>query len=152
MDHVAALAEALEITQPVIARVVIEVRCSQDARLAHEPPGRRTMEPDFRRSWLGENGFDEIDKGVRSRLQNCIDHLPEIEAWRQNIGLTQRLKLNHPNTVWRGWQATQTASNKGDGKHQPAAEPQGYGNRAAARRAGRRKPQAAQPRRPQRRP
>jgi hypothetical protein len=30
VDHVAALAEALEITQPVIARVVIEVRCSQD--------------------------------------------------------------------------------------------------------------------------
>jgi hypothetical protein len=25
---------------------------------------------------LSENSFDEIDKGVRSRLQNCLDNLP----------------------------------------------------------------------------
>jgi hypothetical protein len=55
--------------------------------------------------WLAENGFDEIDKGVRSRLQNCLDNLPAIEMWRQNIGLGQRLQLNHPNAVWRKWQA-----------------------------------------------
>jgi hypothetical protein len=30
VDHVAALAEALEIAQPIIAWVVIKVRCSQD--------------------------------------------------------------------------------------------------------------------------
>jgi hypothetical protein len=56
-------------------------------------------------AWLAEQGFAEIDKGVRSRLQDCLDHLPEIEAWRQNIGLAQRLQLNHPNSVWRKWQA-----------------------------------------------
>jgi hypothetical protein len=65
-------------------------------------------------SWLSENGFDEIDKGVRSRLQNCLDHQTEIDTWRQNIGLAQRLQLNHPNAVWRRWQAAQAAP-KGPG-------------------------------------
>ena len=47
-------------------------------------------------AWLAENGFDEMDKGVRSRLQNCLDNLPAIEMWRQNIGLGQRLQLKPP--------------------------------------------------------
>jgi hypothetical protein len=55
--------------------------------------------------WLRENEFDQIDKGVRSRLQTCLDNLPAIEAWRQTLGLTLRLQLNHPNAVLRRWQA-----------------------------------------------
>jgi hypothetical protein len=51
--------------------------------------------------WLRESGFDEIDKGVRSRLEKCMDHLPEIEAWRETIGVDRRQQWNHPNTVWR---------------------------------------------------
>jgi hypothetical protein len=62
--------------------------------------------------WLSENDFDQIDKGVRSRLQNCLDHLPEIEAWRRTLGLTQRLQLNHPNAVLRRWQAATAAPGK----------------------------------------
>jgi hypothetical protein len=70
---------------------------------------------------LTENGgFDEIDKGVRSRLQNCLNNLPAIEAWRQTLGLTQRLQLNHPNAVLRRWQAAQAAP-KGDPANSPAA-------------------------------
>jgi hypothetical protein len=57
-------------------------------------------------AWLAETEFDQIDKGVRSRLQTCLDYLPEIEAWRQTLGLTQRLQLNHPNAVLRRWQAS----------------------------------------------
>jgi hypothetical protein len=63
-------------------------------------------------SWLSENDFDQIDKGVRSRLQSCLDQLPEIEAWRQMLGLTQRLQLNHPNAVWRRFQAARAAPEK----------------------------------------
>jgi hypothetical protein len=68
VDHVAALAEALEITQPIIARVVIEVRCSQDARLAHEPPGRRTMEPDFRRAGSARTA---LTRSTRESAHGC---------------------------------------------------------------------------------
>jgi hypothetical protein len=63
-------------------------------------------------AWLAENDFDQIDKGVRSRLQDCLDILPEIEAWRQTLGLTQRLQLNHPNAVLRRFQASHTVATK----------------------------------------
>ena len=65
--------------------------------------------------WLRENEFDQIDKGVRSRLQTCLENLPAIEAWRQTLGLTLRLQLNHPNAVLRRWQAMREAP-KGSGK------------------------------------
>ena len=55
-------------------------------------------------AWLQETGFGEIDKGVRSRLQRCIDELPAIGKWLECIGQTKRLTLNHPNAVWRGYQ------------------------------------------------
>ena len=69
--------------------------------------------------WLRENEFDQIDKGVRSRLQTCLDNLPAIEAWRQTLGLTLRLQLNHPNAVLRRWQAARAAP-KAPGTAPPA--------------------------------
>lgn len=66
----------------------------------NEPPSGRQWSEHFG-AWLKETGFDEIDKGVRSRLERCMDYLPEIEAWREDIGLTLRQQYNHPNTVWR---------------------------------------------------
>jgi hypothetical protein len=67
--------------------------------------------------WLDSTGFAEIDKSVRSRLQQCLDNLPAIETWRQNIGLTQRLQLNHPTVVWRRFQAAQIGA---DNAKEPA--------------------------------
>lgn len=66
----------------------------------NEPPSGRQWSEHFG-AWLKETGFDEIDKGVRSRLEKCMDYPPEIEAWRDDIGLTLRQQYNHPNTVWR---------------------------------------------------
>jgi hypothetical protein len=65
--------------------------------------------------WLRENEFDQIDKGVRSRLQTCLDNLPAIEAWRQTLGLTLRLQLNHPNAVLRRWQTARQTPKNGNG-------------------------------------
>jgi hypothetical protein len=54
--------------------------------------------------WLKDEGFDRLDKGDRKRLMDCIDHQAEIEEWRRILTLSQRLRLNHPSTVWRRWQ------------------------------------------------
>jgi hypothetical protein len=54
--------------------------------------------------WLKDEGFDRLDKGDRKRLMDCIDHQAEIEEWRRILVLSQRLRLNHPSTVWRRWQ------------------------------------------------
>jgi hypothetical protein len=84
----------------------IEAGKSAIMRLLHtnQPKGRAWSQTFG--AWLAENEFDQIDKGARSRLQTCLDYLPEIEAWRQTLGLTQRLQLNHPNAVLRRWQAS----------------------------------------------
>ena len=50
----------------------------------------------------------------RSRLQNCLGNLPAIEQWRQTLGLTPRLQLNHSNAVWRRFQAAQSTVGKGN--------------------------------------
>ena len=37
-----------------------------------------------------------------------------IEQWRQTLGLTPRLQLNHSNAVWRRFQAAQSTVGKGN--------------------------------------
>jgi hypothetical protein len=44
-----------------------------------------------------------IDDGARANLQHCIDHYPEIEAFRQTLPLNNLVRQNHPNTVWRAF-------------------------------------------------
>lgn len=90
-----AIGRAIEAGKSVIMRVL----------QTNQPKGRAWSQTFG--AWLADNEFDQIDKGVRSRLQTCLDHLPEIEAWRQTLGLTQRLQLNHPNAVLRRWQTAQ---------------------------------------------
>src|SRR6516165_4062517 len=72
-------------------------------RRANAPSGRGFNEAFS--VWLTDNGFAEIDKGTRSRLAEIIEHRPEIEAWRQKLSLRERLRKNHPNSIWRGWEA-----------------------------------------------
>jgi hypothetical protein len=53
--------------------------------------------------WMATNGFTDIDKGTRSRLADIMAHRPEIETWRQKLPQSERLRKNHPNSIWRGW-------------------------------------------------
>jgi hypothetical protein len=98
----------------------IEIGRAETMRLLHTNQPKGGQWGRVFGAWLDEQGFAEIDKGVRSRLQDCLDNLPAIEAWRQNIGLAQRLQLNHPNAVWRRWQAT---SRQASPKEGPPARP-----------------------------
>src|SRR6516162_5132868 len=54
--------------------------------------------------WLQRYKLDDMDKGDRARLFACMDNLGLIEQWRSTLTQTERLKLNHPNSVWRKWQ------------------------------------------------
>jgi hypothetical protein len=56
-------------------------------------------------AWLKTQEFDSIDKGVRSRLLNIIDKLPEVQSWRETLSSADRLKYNHPNSIWRRFSA-----------------------------------------------
>ncbi len=55
--------------------------------------------------WLQRYKLDDMDKGDRSRLFKMMDALPLIEEWRRTLTLTERLKLNHPNTIMRKFEA-----------------------------------------------
>jgi hypothetical protein len=55
---------------------------------------------------LKRERLDSIDSATRNQLLRIAEKLPEIEAWREKLEPTQRLKLNHPSAVWRNWQRT----------------------------------------------
>lgn len=63
--------------------------------------------------WLKETGFDEIDKASRSRLRSCMEHLSQIEEWRQTLDADERVALNHPNSIWRKYKATTRGASAG---------------------------------------
>jgi hypothetical protein len=69
----------------------------------NEPTGRRYNQ--IFGEWLTRHGFDDIDKGDRSRLFEVMEHLDEIETWLATVPTSNRLRLNHPVTVLRKWRA-----------------------------------------------
>jgi hypothetical protein len=64
-------------------------------------------------AWAKKFGFTDLDKGDRARLFDVMDRLVDIETWLEKLPLTERLRLNHPNSVWRRWKAA-TAEPKPD--------------------------------------
>ena len=57
-------------------------------------------------AWARKFGFEGLDKGVRSRLLDVMEHLAEIDTWLAKLPPTEQQKINHPNTVWRKWKAS----------------------------------------------
>jgi len=76
----------------------------------NKPKGRRYQ--DIYGEWLKATGFDQIDKGDRSRLLDCLEHREEIENWRQKLPLNKRLAINHPNSIWRAWRQSTVADKR----------------------------------------
>jgi hypothetical protein len=84
---------------------------------ANQPAGRGYNETFSR--WLGANGFGDMDKGARSRLFDIMENRSDVEEWREQLDEMERLSLNHPNIVWRKWQAWK----RREGTRDPAVEP-----------------------------
>jgi hypothetical protein len=71
---------------------------------ANKPQGRRYNQ-EFS-DLLKANGFDGIDKGTRARLFLVLGHEAAIDDWLATVPPNKRLRLNHPDTVWRAYQKT----------------------------------------------
>jgi hypothetical protein len=71
-------------------------------------------------AWAKKFGFADLDNGDRTRLFNVMDRLAEIEAWLAELPSTERLRLNHPASIWRRWKAA-TADPNAEKKPSPYA-------------------------------
>jgi hypothetical protein len=56
-------------------------------------------------AWLTKYKLDDMDKGDRSRLFKVMDNRGAVEQWRDTLTLPERMKLNHPNSVWRKYES-----------------------------------------------
>jgi len=84
---------------------------------ANAPHGRRYSKAFA--AWLDANDFGDIDKGDRARLFSCMDNLAAIKEWRATLTMTERLRLNHPSSMWRRYEKTLVP------KPKPTDEPPG---------------------------
>src|SRR5271169_6306535 len=51
--------------------------------------------------WLCDAELNWMEKGDRSRLMSCMEHLPQIERWRETLSPRDKLRLNNPSSIWR---------------------------------------------------
>jgi hypothetical protein len=84
------------------AHVIGRTEAMHEANV-NKPEGHRYKEAFS--EWLERFGFENLDKGDRSRLFDVMAALPQIENWRATLTTTERLRLNHPSTVLRKWKS-----------------------------------------------
>jgi hypothetical protein len=56
--------------------------------------------------WLRENGFADLEKRTRADLLRIMECVEQIEVWRAGLDKEDRLRINHPTTIWRRWSAS----------------------------------------------
>jgi regulator of replication initiation timing len=61
--------------------------------------------------WLKDHKFDDMDESDRAKLFKIMESRAEVEAWRETLTLTDKMRLNHPSSVYRKWKG---ASEVGD--------------------------------------
>jgi hypothetical protein len=67
-------------------------------------------------AWMVKYNLDRFDRSDRSKLYIVMKNRGLIEAWRSTLPLTTRLKLNHPTSVLRKWQASTQVSDDKSGE------------------------------------
>jgi hypothetical protein len=53
---------------------------------------------------LKKERLDRIDKGDRSVLLRVMEKLPEITKWQATLSTSERVRYNHPRSVWARFQ------------------------------------------------
>jgi hypothetical protein len=67
--------------------------------------------------WLHKYKMQDMDKASRSRLFDIMENLGPVEEWRNtHLTLTERLKFNHPNAVWRKYKSAHEPPNEQRGR------------------------------------
>jgi len=77
----------------------------------NDPRYKRVFGP-----WLVKYGLEKFHPSDRAKLFIVMENRGLIEDWRKTLGLTQRLRLNHPTTVLRRWQSSTQVLKKGEPK------------------------------------
>jgi hypothetical protein len=89
--------------------------------LGRDKPGGKEWADVFG-AWLEATGFIKIDAGDRTRLAHCMEHLQLIEAWRADLSIAERLRMNHPATVWRKFKSAVLESDKEPSEKKPSVK------------------------------
>jgi hypothetical protein len=66
--------------------------------------------------------MDDMKETVRADLLNCMEHLDEVQQWREKQD--DPASLNNPSTVWRAFQKSGKQQDKRDQDRKPSAQAQ----------------------------
>jgi hypothetical protein len=72
---------------------------AMNAAHTNTPQGRKYS--NHFHEWCVDTGFGELDKDDRAKLLVLMTHLDEVEAWRASRPESERMRYNHPTTIWR---------------------------------------------------
>jgi hypothetical protein len=87
-----------------ICRRLADGRAHAMARAGTNQPIGKTYNKAFS-DWMDDRKWArEIDKASRNQALWCAENEAAIEQWRETIGLSQRLMINHPGTVKRNFE------------------------------------------------
>jgi hypothetical protein len=79
-------------------------RAAAMARAGTNQPIGKTYNVSFSEWMHARKWATDIDKATRNQAIWCADHMAAIEAWRETVGVSQRLMINHPGTVKRNYE------------------------------------------------
>ena len=87
-----------------ISRRLSDGRVAAMAKAGTNQPIGKTYNKAFS-DWLDARPWArEIDKASRNQAMWCAENDAAIEKWRETVGLSQRLMMNHPGTLKRNFE------------------------------------------------
>jgi hypothetical protein len=87
-----------------ISRRLSDGRTASMAKAGCNQPVGKTYNKAFS-DWLDARKWArEIDKATRNQAMWCAENEAAIEAWRETVGVSQRLMMNHPGTIKRNFE------------------------------------------------